>query len=381
MPETGKKIGKISILLILVIALCAGFVTAYAETEDEATDPPATEGSTDNMLMYVVVAVIVIGLIVAVIAIALSSNRKDETVHIDVNRHSPPPQLRQEPQRPIPRRPQPPPQPRPVYKPKEYVPTVHVTPIYPHGPVRIGVACHMGARESQQDSFVVSDISNQVLLNRKGFLAVVADGMGTFEEGTEISAIVTRTMLQYFEEVGTFVQPDNDLLNMLHCANDNVKQYLTGREQGGSTVVAVCIKGDKLYWISVGNSHIYLVRNGTLMQLNRDHTYAVELDEKAAAGEISWEEAKYHPRRAGLTSYLGIHEPAKIDRAPQPMQLLEGDIIILMTDGIFNNLSDVEILESLRYEPRESAAKLQEQTLSKRNRKQDNLTAVVIQYK
>jgi len=249
-----------------------------------------------------------------------------------------------------------------------------------HG-MRIGNTHHIGSRESQQDSFAISDIMNADLCKRKGVFGVVADGMGGMENGGEISAIVTRTMLQYFNEVDFSERTELDLLNMLFTANENVNLLMEGYEQGGSTVVAAIIKDGKMYWISVGDSRIYLFRQGAIMQINREHTYAVELDERAAAGEISWEDAANDPQRNSLTSYLGTGKPEKIDRNFKPMQLILGDRVILMSDGIFGTLTDYEIRDAQAVEPYKSAEELQAMVLSKQKPNQDNFTAVIFEYK
>ena len=248
-------------------------------------------------------------------------------------------------------------------------------------PVGIGNAHHIGARETQQDNFGISDISNKDLRGRKGVFGIVADGMGGMADGGEVSALVTRTMLQYFNETESSGQPELDLLNMLFAANDNVNRFMEGREQGGSTVVSVILKGDSLYWVAVGDSRICLSRSGSLIQINREHTYAAELDEKAAMGEISWEEAAGHPSRGALTSYLGMGALDQIDRSERPVRLLAGDCILLMSDGVFGVLSDDEILEAIRAEPNQRASAMQDKILAKQNPHQDNFTAVILEYK
>jgi protein phosphatase len=70
----------------------------------------------------------------------------------------------------------------------------------------------------------------------------------------------------------------------------------------------------------------------------------------------------------------------KIDRSLRPMQLQEGDRILLMSDGVFGNLTDEEISDVMIYEPQESAVKLQEMTLAKLNPYQDNLTALIFKF-
>jgi serine/threonine protein phosphatase PrpC len=266
---------------------------------------------------------------------------------------------------------------------KEKSPVVEVT-IPP--PVRdaqhhilIGNMHHIGARENQQDSFGISDVSNTELVRRMGVFGVVADGMGGLADGAEISNIVTRTMLQCFNEAASSGLPELDLLNMLSAANNNVNSFMAKPEQGGSTVVAVIIKNEKLYWAAVGDSRICLIRGGAVIQINREHVFAVDLDEKAALGEISWEAALGDPQRAALTSYLGMGKPEKIDRNIRPLQLLAGDRLLLMSDGVFGALTDNEILSAMLPEPFASAQSLQEKVLGKQNPSQDNLTAVIFE--
>ena len=269
-----------------------------------------------------------------------------------------------------------------VFKKKKPVVVVQeTTPVYHQRTLQIGNMHHIGARESQQDSFVISDISNAELCALKGILGVVADGMGGMADGAEASAIVSRTMLQYFNEVPSSGHPELDLLNMLNAANDNVNRFMSGREQGGSTVVAVIIRDRMLYWVAVGDSRIYLIRNGAIMQVNREHVYAVDLDEKAATGEISWEAAAGDPKRAALTSYLGMKTLGKVDRSLRPMQLLDGDRVLLMSDGVFGVLTDDEILSAMSFPPQESAMKLQDMVLAKQNPNQDNFTAIIFEYR
>ena len=68
------------------------------------------------------------------------------------------------------------------------------------------------------------------------------------------------------------------------------------------------LKPDGLRFVSVGDSHIYLFRKGKLYQLNRDHNYFSELLEEVKAGRMTMEEARSHPERAHLTSFVGLEE-------------------------------------------------------------------------
>ena len=251
---------------------------------------------------------------------------------------------------------------------------------FPSFPVLVGNTHHIGKRESQQDSFAISDISDLGLTVHKGIFGVVADGMGGMADGAEAGSIVSGTMLKYWSEAEYILQPETDLLKMLVLANDNVNSFMSGRGKGGSTAVATILIGGMLYWIAVGDSRIYLVRNGAPVQLNREHVYSAELDEMAAMGEISWEHAFDSSKRDNLTACLGMGKPEKIDRNINPVQLLPGDRVLLMSDGVFGTLNDYEIMETMPFDPHVSSVKLQEKILEKADPNQDNFTAIIFEY-
>ena len=248
--------------------------------------------------------------------------------------------------------------------------------------VQVGNLHHIGAREEQQDSFAISDCSNGAMVQRKGCFAVVADGMGGLTGGGQVSAIVTSSMLRAFEScpsVGEKQIPEL-LLVMVQGANRDVLRFLgKARGQSGSTVTAVWILGDRLHFLSVGDSRICLIRGGALTILNREHVYGTELDEKAARGEISLEEARSDPQRKSLTSYIGTDPLKKIDRSVHGMTLLPGDKVLLMSDGVFGTLTEQEILRAAQGDAQVMAEGLQGMILAKRRPGQDNFTAVILQ--
>ena len=84
------------------------------------------------------------------------------------------------------------------------------------------------------------------------------------------------------------------------------------------------LRNGKLFWCSIGDSHIYLYRDGTLEQLNIDHNFGAQLDQMALEGSITQDEALHHPQRAALTSYLGISELTLISGNRMPFQLRKG---------------------------------------------------------
>ena len=244
----------------------------------------------------------------------------------------------------------------------------------------VGKLHNVGKRSSQQDSFAVSDEKDTKLCEEKGLIAIVADGMGGLSDGDKISSMVTLSLFKHFYEKPLADFPGDTLLEMLRNANKEVNTFLKNKtERCGSTLVTGIIKDKKLYWLSVGDSHIYLYRGGNLMQLNREHTYKEELDLKVVNGEISMEEAIKNPQRTALTSYIGMGQLEKIDKNSAPVELKKGDRLIFATDGVFGTMKETQIASVMQYPVEESIRRMNDWILAVGKNNQDNYTAVIIE--
>ncbi len=248
-------------------------------------------------------------------------------------------------------------------------------------PVRIGSVHGIGRRTSQQDAFGISDVEHSDEFSSWGILAVVADGMGGLADGERISRLVVVTMLDAFDRSSPDMPPASTLLGLVSEANTMVNRELGSENLGkcGSTLTAVCVKDQKLFWTSVGDSHIYAYRDGKLIKLNHDHNYAAELDMRAERGEISMEEALSDPQRAALTSYIGIGELELIDRNETPLALQSGDRILLMSDGVFGTVDEARIEELMGKPLRQSCMLLERAILDEEKINQDNYTCVIME--
>ena len=241
---------------------------------------------------------------------------------------------------------------------------------------------HIGKRKNQEDSFGVSDLTNKSLCRTKGAMAVVADGMGGLAGGENVSSLAVLTMLQGFSDMQYGSTGEVELNRLLDNTVDNVNQYLestVGLKKSGSTMMAVIVHNDMLSWISVGDSRTALYRNGKLTDLNHRHVYGADLDEMARKNLISPAQAMSHPDRDKLTSYLGMGKLKHVDRSARPMPLMKGDRIILMSDGVFNTLTDPEIEQILGLPIDVVGATLEDSVLKKDNPHQDNFTAVILE--
>lgn len=246
--------------------------------------------------------------------------------------------------------------------------------------VRIGKVHAIGKRENQQDSFAYSDVANQKIVEDKGMLLLVADGMGGMSNGAEVSATVAIESLRYFDTHELTLDIPEYLENMAQYVNDQVNEFLgsDGIGRSGSTLVAMHIRDHEVHWISIGDSCIYLYRNKELMRLNVLHNYGTQLNEMLLNGEMTLEEVMAEPNKQALTSYIGAGSIALIDQNYEPLILNPGDRIMLMSDGI-ETVSEEELCGILRYDVEEAALKLRYLIEQKNKKNQDNFTAIIIE--
>lgn len=245
-----------------------------------------------------------------------------------------------------------------------------------------GNAQTIGSRDEQQDAFGFSDIYDDAFMQEFGVLAVLADGMGGLHGGREASHVAVQGFLDHYSQSSAIPSIPQKLISSLDAANQSVLQF--AREQRllgnvGTTLVAAVIFQHELYWISVGDSRIYLMQGESLTQLTSEHKYATELEKRAALGEISEEVAKNDPQRESLTSFLGLEKLEQVDISEKSISLQKGDSIILCSDGVYGSLSNDEILEVCRYLPtQEAAEELITLVLSKKIVNQDNATVAIL---
>lgn len=243
----------------------------------------------------------------------------------------------------------------------------------------VGNVHNIGKRNYQQDAFGVSPLLDEKMrFQSRGVLAVLADGMGGMKGSGELSQAAVYTALKRFPHMPgdmreTLASLTSDILNMVqtHFADSGA----------GSTLIMANIRGGMLDFISIGDSRIALLRSGKLMTLNREHNYAATLHQQAAQGLLSWQEATENPRRRALTSYLGQGNEPAIDFPAEPIPLTSGDMIVLMSDGVFGTLDD-ETLERHLIRSKnamEAAEAIEKEVLSACKRNQDNFTAVLIE--
>lgn len=239
----------------------------------------------------------------------------------------------------------------------------------------------LGARDKQEDSLGCSDFSDRAFVAHGGYLAVVADGMGGMAHGREASQVAVRVFLETYqakkpeEEIGAV------LVKGLHAANAAVlerAEKLGAKFSLGTTMVAVVLHDGSLHWVSVGDSRIYLIREKRLIQLTADQIFAAELDRQVRENLIDEAEAREHPERDHLTSYIGDDGIQEIGTNDQPFKLRPGDRVLLCTDGLYRALSAEEIERLSVGYASDYAEELIALVRSKNLPQQDNATAITL---
>lgn len=198
-------------------------------------------------------------------------------------------------------------------------------------PYEVQVRTDIGGREEQQDNaYVYSDAV--------ATFAIVCDGMGGTEHGALASKMTVESIRNLWKEFVIQHFQGNIVKFFLEAMTevDNQVFHEFGKSRGGTTVVAVVIIREKLYWFSAGDSRLYILRNGELVQATRDHNYFLQLNEQFKNGEITQNQFQQEAARGeALISYIGVGGLSVYDLATVPLDLMEGDILLLTTDGLY----------------------------------------------
>ena len=251
---------------------------------------------------------------------------------------------------------------------------------------RINVSANqiLGSRATQQDAFAVSESVVALSSDKASAWALVCDGMGGMASGE----LASGTTCDIMKQILTTTLLDDSIPEVLQqgvrFANADVKKLSENLDgTAGTTLVCTVIDGNKLYYIAVGDSRIYICRNNEFVQVNRDHNYYLELTEMVKKGEITQEEAQADPQKEALISFVGIDNLEIIDFNKEPLMLQNGDIILLCSDGLTKVLTDDEIKEFIKSangDIDEIIGSLLVEVQAGNARNLDNTTIAVMQY-
>ena len=215
-------------------------------------------------------------------------------------------------------------------------------------------------RDHNEDSLVVTPP-----------LFAVADGMGGHAAGEVASEIAVRVLSELAPE-----HPDGEALGRaIEEANRAVIQAARegrGRQGMGTTMTAAMLEGERLVIAQVGDSRAYLLHQGKLQQLTRDHSLMADMIE---AGQLTPEEARTHPQRSVITRALG--SDAHLHPDIYEINVETGDRLLICSDGLSGMIFDDQIENTLRrvQDPQRCASQLVNEAIAAGGH--DNVTVIV----
>jgi protein phosphatase len=237
-------------------------------------------------------------------------------------------------------------------------------------------------RENNEDFFMV---------NEETGLFVVADGMGGHAAGEVASKVAVETLSELLQgpidpdetRLDRDMQDPADVLRerlryAMNQASARIRReaQLNPLNAGmGTTVCVLMIEEDQAHLAHVGDSRIYLFREGRLSRLTRDHTV---VQQEIDAGRLTPELARLVPHRNYLTQSVGYHGPVEPDTSTRMLQ--SGDLFLICSDGLTDPLDDTKLAELCgKFDPADLAEGLVQAALAAGG--EDNITVVVVAVK
>ena len=226
-------------------------------------------------------------------------------------------------------------------------------------------------RSINQDVVMVLDEFTKAQFN----LYIVADGMG----GANAGDYAAKALVQYVKE---YMDSHDDctiglIRKAIEYANTKIYELSKNNKQlqgMGSTVVAAGISGTTLYAFNVGDSRLYIVRD-KLIQVTKDHSF---VEDEVAKGHITRGSKEYKLNKNYITRAVGVEKEVEVDIFE--IELLEGDKILLCSDGLSNMIDDKEIYDIIsKSETLDLAVDNLIETANEKGGT-DNISAILINY-
>lgn len=197
----------------------------------------------------------------------------------------------------------------------------------------------IGSREIQEDEFALEE-------NENGLLAVLSDGMGKGMGGKLASKTAVKVFRELFLDYNALDHPSYFFQKAFQSANREIlNQMDEGR--GGAALSAVIIQDHILYYGIVGNVKIAVYRNGELIPVGTGHTIDVLAENKYYQGMLAREDALLMLEKKRTYNYLGRDGFGEIEFYDEPVHLRYGDVVALMSDGIYEGMEWKRIEEYL----------------------------------
>lgn len=242
-----------------------------------------------------------------------------------------------------------------------------------------GCSSIIGARKNQQDAYFA-----ERNFEKNQTIGIVCDGMGGLEGG----ATASKTALDYVVHRMHGIEEEkeiNHILENIAEEADKIVSELTDENgmhmRAGTTLAAAMIRGRRLHWVSVGDSKIFILKNGALQCVTDQHNYGFMAEKRKNHRNFVFDP---NVRQDALVSYIGAGTLPYIDISPDNVLLDDKDIVLICSDGLYNALSEEEIRRIMLKEGvsvNSISDQLTSEIIAKNLKGQDNATAVVLQYR
>jgi len=202
-------------------------------------------------------------------------------------------------------------------------------------------ANRLGNRNTNQDRFEIIESDGSALM-------VLADGMGGRPYGEFAAQLVIDVARHLYRETGGFIEDENSFFDsIIYHANQAIIELAEQENMAstpGTTVVLALLQDDHINWAHVGDSRLYLLRDGKLFERTKDHS---QVEDLYRHGMISRQQLKNHPDLNQITRCVGCQDEAPEVEHSETIKVLPNDIILLCSDGLWGTFSDDEIIEHM----------------------------------
>ncbi len=253
-----------------------------------------------------------------------------------------------------------------------------------HVSLSYGLASDVGmVRENNQDACFAIQLRSVTVDDRPDFgFFIVADGMGGHHDGEKASALTVETlaaeMLEniYVPMLKQFDDSDRPtVVEALVAAAEKANlEVIKKVPDGGTTLTSVAVVGNFAYLAHVGDSRAYLINNGEMEQLTRDHSLVQRLIE---LNQLTPEEAEHHPQKNVLYRAIGQSENLEVERLIRPLP--PGAQMLLCSDGLWGLIDDDTMKKIILEAPTPQDACDKLVALANTNGGTDNITVIILQ--
>ena len=249
-------------------------------------------------------------------------------------------------------------------------------------PVNINVVIRTdlgNVRTNNEDAASFIRVSDEELLRSKGYLLMVADGMGGHNAGEVASKMAVDIIHQEYIKHSNEKNREKLLAAAFNAANKKIFEQASAHDNYrgmGTTCTAIVLVAGTIYFAHAGDSRAYLYKNKKANRITQDHTYVQELVNN---GNITSEEAETHPQRNILTNAMGTKPAMRVDTGMYPEPFGVNDRLLICSDGLYDYLSDEEIGAVMESGTLQEAADYFINEAKKRGGK-DNITVVMAEH-